>query len=215
MLNFFFTRAFFAAIKDKNGQHENTNLPPRFTRNFLTCIYILHIRGAASRRRCRAKRRPCQQRQRSRSRRQKTVPWTDSRFLSSFQLTFLYLAYGGILLLILFRNDRHESSAGAFFAAIGRHSYSIYLWHFPLTIWCSVIGSRLLPGGWGDLTHLTVYALLSLAVGVLFSKVIEQPFLAERDRLYPSRSGPITTGTSEEIVQEVPAGLAMAEVDAG
>ena len=64
--------------------------------------------------------------------------------------------------------------------AIGRYSYSIYLWHMPVAmLWhlrpVSVVGLL------GD-------AATSLAVGTGMALVVETPMLRMRDRFFPARS---------------------------
>jgi len=65
-------------------------------------------------------------------------------------------------------------------AAIGRYSYSIYLWHLPIaSIW------KRWPMTW---LGLATYIIASLLVGVLAALVIEFPALRLRDRLTSKRA---------------------------
>lgn len=66
------------------------------------------------------------------------------------------------------------------FAYIGKYSYSIYLFH-------GFINENLVHrlSGW---TYLGAYIVISLIAGIVVSKLVEYPFLALRDRFFPSRS---------------------------
>lgn len=80
-----------------------------------------------------------------------------------------------------------EAPLGRFLAGIGRHSYAIYLWHIPLYelgLGDFVAGLRL-PG----VVNSAIYFAATLGTGVLLGEVIEVPFLALRDRWFPSRRG--------------------------
>jgi peptidoglycan/LPS O-acetylase OafA/YrhL len=71
---------------------------------------------------------------------------------------------------------------------VGAHSYSIYLWHIPartatLTALEHFFGDRV-PA----VAQVLAYVVAAVVVGVLFSKCLEWPCLALRDRLFPSRT---------------------------
>lgn len=66
------------------------------------------------------------------------------------------------------------------FAYIGKYSYSIYVFHGWVNAGCYRHFS-----GW---KYYACYFLGSLAVGIIISKLVEYPFLAIRDRFFPSLS---------------------------
>ena len=77
--------------------------------------------------------------------------------------------------------------------AVGRHSYSIYLWHvqaYVLLMWL-VLG-RFDPHPVWDAPYavnLAAYIGITITLGVVMSWCVEVPTLKLRDRLSPSRSG--------------------------
>jgi peptidoglycan/LPS O-acetylase OafA/YrhL len=77
-------------------------------------------------------------------------------------------------------------------AAIGRASYSIYLWHVLLAYYpIQILAARLIGTGpdWSEWSMImAAYVSLALGVGVLMSRTIEQPVLALRDRMLSPRS---------------------------
>jgi peptidoglycan/LPS O-acetylase OafA/YrhL len=82
-------------------------------------------------------------------------------------------------------------------AAIGKYSYSIYLFHPPLNVFLN----RLFQGHpW---LGLCAYIATSIVVGVVMSALVELPALALRDRYFPaqqSRTQPDVTGCAEVAV---------------
>jgi len=72
-------------------------------------------------------------------------------------------------------------------AFIGRHSYSIYLWHVPAKGWLvpALQNHFQWPLSYGECVG--TYLFLSVGIGVAMSYAIETPFLKLRERLVPSR----------------------------
>jgi len=81
-------------------------------------------------------------------------------------------------------------------AWIGLYSYTIYLWHVTtMGIVERVIGGRILTGadGGSSAAWATCAALActgAILAGVAAGKIVEQPILLLRDRLFPSRTVP-------------------------
>ena len=107
-------------------------------------------------------------------------------FIHTFGLTVFYLG-SGLLLASMLVHDFKSNRWMEPFVKIGVYSYSIYLWHYPLSnLYFSQLLEKL------HLPHLNwaAYAALHLAgcilAGVLASKGLEYPMLKLRDSLYPS-----------------------------
>ena len=102
-------------------------------------------------------------------------------YLHTLGLTGFYLA-GGVLLLFALR----WGSAWRPIAVVGAYSYSIYLWHIPVRFF----GLGWLPRDVSPVTRAGVYLALCIVVGIVAAWLVERPFLAVRDRLFPTRSQP-------------------------
>jgi peptidoglycan/LPS O-acetylase OafA/YrhL len=100
-------------------------------------------------------------------------------YLHTLGLTGLALASGVLLLFAL-----RWKSAWRPVAFLGAHSYSIYLWHIPIRFF----GPAFLPREMAPLAQAAAYLALSAVGGIVAAKLIESPFLAMRDRCFPTRS---------------------------
>lgn len=98
------------------------------------------------------------------------------------QFTFAYIGFACIVAWAVNQPVRSGSRSPSFaFAFIGRHSYSIYLWH--------VVAIQLLmsfPPKW---FRFPAYACTAIILGILMSKVVEFPALKLRDKLFPRNNG--------------------------
>ena len=102
-------------------------------------------------------------------------------YLHTVGLTGFYFA-GGVLLMFALR----WKNAWRPLAFVGAYSYSIYLWHIPVRFF----GLGWLPHDAAPLTRAAAYLALSIITGIVAAGLVERPFLALRDRLFPTRSQP-------------------------
>lgn len=103
-------------------------------------------------------------------------------FMNTAGLTLLYIAFGFLLVWSVERPCGGNPAAVGL-AWIGKHSYSIYLWHLPL--WA------LLFRGAINFAFFAEGVLFSILFGAALSMAVERPSLAVRDRLFPSASSKI------------------------
>jgi peptidoglycan/LPS O-acetylase OafA/YrhL len=74
--------------------------------------------------------------------------------------------------------------------ALGKISYSLYLWHLPLYVWLARNA-----GPWPVAVKAVVGLGASLGVATLSYRFVEQPFLRRKARLAPT-AAPVSTATS-------------------
>jgi peptidoglycan/LPS O-acetylase OafA/YrhL len=117
----------------------------------------------------------------------------ESAFLQTVGHSMLFLGYGGLLVYAL--GERPSAAhvpllraLGDRMAFLGKHSYSVYLWHHAVLLWGLEFLRRadLLPAG--NLVRFAIYATCSFAIGIGMGRLVEIPALRVRDRLFPARS---------------------------
>lgn len=118
------------------------------------------------------------------------TPW-----IAVFGLTGIYVG-GGLLLLALLAVEPRRLRWLAPLTRMGRDSYSIYLWHMPVSAWGVQLAIEARGGPLLWPTYAALYLGGSLLVGVVLARAIEWPVLRLRDRLYPSRSGKLELAPS-------------------
>jgi len=119
---------------------------------------------------------------------------TEHVFMHTIGLTLLYLGFGGILLVTLYAKPSRWGvlrKAGSALAFMGCYSYSIYLWHIPIRAWGVYAIEHLLKISMSYPMEFCFYVIGGVSGGIVLAKVVEIPFLAMRDRLFPSRSRPM------------------------
>lgn len=110
--------------------------------------------------------------------------------LTTFGLTAITLAAGSLLIVSL-----TWKSGPTTLVRIGSFSYSIYLWHMTLLLF----GVARLPTTVDPFSRLLIFGVGSIGFGILMARLIETPFLAIRDRYFPSsaRQHPPAAATAE------------------
>jgi peptidoglycan/LPS O-acetylase OafA/YrhL len=113
-----------------------------------------------------------------------SAPWVSSIGLTMLSLSAFLLIYA-LEAWPAFERLRIVKAL----SAIGVYSYSIYLWHIPLNHLMHGVIKRLTP----NLTlefYYSIYFLIAITGGVVVGKLIELPFLRQRDKWFPSKSSP-------------------------
>jgi peptidoglycan/LPS O-acetylase OafA/YrhL len=114
-------------------------------------------------------------------------PLETTPFIYTIGLTIFYVGSGMMLVGILMSQIPQSHFVTAL-ATLGKHSYSIYLWHMFVLGW----GISLVEGTFDreldSGTRLAMYFAGSFGLGIAMAKVVEVPVLRIRDRWFPSRS---------------------------
>jgi len=130
----------------------------------------------------------------------------QSAYHHTVGFTACYLGSGALLLLVVHAQFTPGPLVRAA-ARLGAYSYSIYLWHLAVRLWGVPHLEQALGVQFSFLPATAAYMLGSVLVGVSMASLIENPALALRDRLYPSRSKPAIVPDAEKssCVSAVPA----------
>jgi peptidoglycan/LPS O-acetylase OafA/YrhL len=110
--------------------------------------------------------------------------------------TFGYLLHylgAGALLSVLVATPVFERPWFGGIAYVGSHSYSIYLWHMPLSSWVIPVLAHRFGERWNWFAYFGVYFLGSIVLGIVLANIIEYPALRLRDRLFPSKVRAMST----------------------
>lgn len=124
-----------------------------------------------------------------------------SPFVYTIGFTMLYLGYGAIVVACAhaprdgWLRRLFETPVARLLGAVGFFSYPIYLWHLDLGI---TPVTKLFQHGYLRhypalewLSQATLSVVAAVVAGIVMSKIVEQPMLRLRDRLFPSRSGAV------------------------
>jgi peptidoglycan/LPS O-acetylase OafA/YrhL len=127
------------------------------------------------------------------------LPLETTAWISTFGLCLFYVGSGSMLM-----GSLGISTVNHFFprsiAYIGAHSYSIYLWHLPLSAWILPATRSTLGLYWNWYIYVGLYIVGSVVFGVLMAWMVERPALRVRDRWFPSRSKSFaTSGLGAEV----------------
>jgi len=130
----------------------------------------------------------------------------SSPFCLTLGFTLLYLGFGGILLLCMEVHDVFKGKAAAglaivgnWCAYIGKHSYSIYLWHLPF-IYFAPVALRIAVHARVPASLLGPFFLVGCcATGIVLARAIEFPALKLRERLFPMLQQPPAPAREPEV----------------
>jgi peptidoglycan/LPS O-acetylase OafA/YrhL len=118
------------------------------------------------------------------------APLVKNIYFSAFQNALLYASFGNILLLFLtgvvsFSRIKNPVAGICLstFSKIGVYSYSIYLFHPVIRDY--IIQKHPVLGHFHY--SFLVYLVLSIMAGIVFTKIIEFPMLALREKYFPAR----------------------------
>ena len=118
-------------------------------------------------------------------------PINEGRFTYTLGFTVVYLGCGALLLRVLFGSAKRSpmlTPTSVMTAALGRYSYSVYLWHMLVY---QVVERRFVPED--SQTQFIVctafYLVGSVGIGVLMARLVEFPALRVRDKFFPSDAG--------------------------
>lgn len=117
--------------------------------------------------------------------------------LLSFGVAAIYLGFGGVLLLCLeargFFTGKIASvldRIGSTCAYVGRHSYSIYLWHLPFLVTFPAFLSKFARVPLPNFAVALLDVAACCALGIFFAHLVEFPALKLRDRFFPPMERP-------------------------
>ncbi len=130
----------------------------------------------------------------------------NSRWITEWGFTMLSIGYSCLLIAFIYARPQEivgkclASPVGRAFAFIGVYSYPIYLWHvdcgkLPLVY---LTEHGFLHGMQPSLRYMivmTIYVVVATLVGIVMGRLVEQPALKLRDRLFPSAASPIKSPT--------------------
>ena len=118
--------------------------------------------------------------------------WDNSPQITTWGFSSLYLGFGGVVLLGIFSEENYSAPFKKVYSAMakmGLYSYSMYIIHWPLYWWFITPYNSYLEQHYViKLSLFFLYLGTVYMVGWLISKTIEIPFLALRDKLFPSKS---------------------------
>jgi peptidoglycan/LPS O-acetylase OafA/YrhL len=103
-------------------------------------------------------------------------------FMDTAGLSMLYAGYGLLLVWAVERPPSKNALARSL-AWVGKHSYSIYLWHLPL--WALLYAAF----GRVSLAFFAIGILSSIGFGACMAWFVETPSIAIRDKLFPFLGG--------------------------
>ena len=136
------------------------------------------------------------------------VPASAGPFVATVGFTLLYLGYGAILVAAVAPPATPPRAARGIvraIAAVGTVSYPMYLWFVDVGTRIPMLGVTRRPPDWLRFQGVSdsieqaawwllaqlLYVSMTVAVGAVAATVVERPFLALRERWFPSRAAAV------------------------
>ena len=118
------------------------------------------------------------------------IPIENLGFVETWGFSLLYLGYGCLLIAAVSSSDRvTEPVFARALIAVGIPSYSVYLWHWHISLVIKTLVAKLSP--WAAslkwILFTSIYILAAVFLGRLMNHLIEVPALKLRERLFPSK----------------------------
>jgi len=114
----------------------------------------------------------------------------NNLFTQSIGFSIIYLACSLLLVFVLTKESSPEKKSGMISRSLrfmGFYSYAIYLGHLPVL---NILNHFGIEEGSGikNIVYFFLYVLLCVITGVIFSELIEQPFLKLRNKYFVSKA---------------------------
>lgn len=109
-----------------------------------------------------------------------------TKWIPTVGLTLFYVG-AGLLVLAALRLKSSDNLVLRGLSTLGSASYSIYLWHLPVAVWGYKVIANIL-GQDNYLLYLSTSVFGACVVGWILNRMIENPVLSLRDKLFPSKS---------------------------
>jgi peptidoglycan/LPS O-acetylase OafA/YrhL len=111
--------------------------------------------------------------------------YEDEEWFRIFGFVFTYIGSGYLMISLLSLDRKPAGICSRAMAWLGRHSYSVYLWHIMASTFVLPLITFKAHSMWAYTTNLFIYFVLCWSVGVVMSILVEFPMLHVRERYFP------------------------------